>query len=89
MKYALITTFETTEPYFFREILDEKIEGDFAGVIWVELPEDSLITPKTHKYTGESFVEIPSFFADEDTFRPSPRPIGSGALTNADQPVVM
>lgn len=58
MKYALITTFENIKPYFFREIWDEKPEGDFNGVIWVELPDNSEITPQTHRYTGSGFEKF-------------------------------
>lgn len=89
MKYALITTFEAEQPYCFREVLEQRIEGDFEGVIWVELPDGSPISPRTHKYTSEGFVEIPPPSPDKDTRRPSPRPIDPDTLTNTDQPVVM
>ena len=59
MKYALITTFEAEQPYRFCEVLDQKIEGDFPGVIWVEMPDELQVTPQTHKYTDEGFVELP------------------------------
>jgi len=84
MKYALITTFDVEQPYSFREVLLEKIEGNFNGVIWVELPDDSEITPQTHKYTEEGFVELPP--------RPPRKiriPVDPVECTSTEQPTVL
>jgi hypothetical protein len=63
MKYALITTFDVEQPYSFRQVVTEKPLGDFNGVIWVELDDDSNITPRTHKYNGTGFEELPPLSA--------------------------
>ena len=85
MKFALITTFEAEQPYRFCEVLDQKIEGDFPEVIWVELSDDSTVTPQTHKYTDEGFVELPP---------PAPMserrtPVDPAECTNTEQPTVL
>jgi len=84
MKYALITTFDIEQPYSFREVLLEKIEGDFNGVIWVELPDDSEITPDSHRYTENGFEKLPE---------PSPSVISisidPSECTNTEQPTVL
>jgi len=84
MKYALITTFDVEQPYSFREVLLEKIEGDFNGVIWVELPDDSEITPQTHKYTDKGFEKLP-----EPPPRVIPTPVNPAECTNTEQPTVL
>jgi len=84
MKYALITTFDVEQPYSFREVLSEKIQGDFNGVIWIELPDDSEITPQTHKYTDNGFEKLP-----EPPPRVIPTPVDPAACTNTDQPTVL
>ena len=84
MKYALITTFDVEQPYSFREVLSEKIQGDFNGVIWVELPDDSEIIPKTHKYTDNGFEKLP-----EPPPRVTPTPVDLTDSTNSDQPIVL
>lgn len=82
MKYALITTFDVEQPYSFREVLLEKIEGNFNGVIWVELPDDSEITPNTHKFNGMEFELLPPK-------PPLPTPVNPAECTNTEQPTVL
>ena len=85
MKYALITTFDVEQPYSFREVLPEKIQGDFPGVFWVEITDDLEITPKTHRYTDNGFEELP----------PLPAPVerlitvNPAECTNTEQPTVL
>jgi hypothetical protein len=55
MKYALISTFEPEQPYSFKQVCDEKMLGDFNGIIWIELPDDVDIDPTTHIYTENGF----------------------------------
>jgi len=84
MKYALITTFDVEQPYSFRQIVSEKPEGDFSGVIWVELSDDSDIDPRTHKYTENGFEKLP-----DPIPRVEPTYVDPAACTNTDQPTVL
>jgi hypothetical protein len=84
MKYALITTFDVEQPYSFREVLPEKIQGDFPGVFWVEITDDLEITPKTHRYTDNGFEKLP-----ERPPRVIPTPVNPAECTNTEQPTVL
>jgi len=88
MKYALITTFESEQPYRFCEVLDQKIEGDFPGVIWVEIPDDLQVAPKTHRYTGEGFVECPIDPLFELS-KARKAPVDPAECTSTEQPTVL
>lgn len=57
MKYALISTIDTEKPYRFCETADVKFNVTEPALFWVEC--DDNITPYTHKYTDEGFVELP------------------------------
>jgi hypothetical protein len=85
MKYALITTFEAEQPYRFCEVLDQKIEGDFPGVIWAEIPDELQVTPQTHKYTDEGFVELPP----PPPPKPRLEPINPAVCTNTEEATVL
>lgn len=60
MKYALISTIDVEKPYRFCETADFNFPVTEPALFWVELKaEEQNITPQTHKYTDEGFVEIP------------------------------
>jgi hypothetical protein len=56
MKYALISTIDVEQPYRFCEVSDVKFNVTEPALFWVECTDD--ISPLTHKYTDEGFVEL-------------------------------
>jgi len=67
MKYALISTVELEQPYSFRQVCIEKPIGEFNGIFWIDLPEDSVIDPTTHIYTDSGFELKPVINSSENS----------------------
>lgn len=81
MKFALITTFEPDHAFRFCQVVDEVPFGDFNGVLWIPLSDDS-ITPETHKFNGTEFVLLPP--------KPTlPTRVDPAECTNTEQPTIL
>jgi hypothetical protein len=57
MKYALISTIDVEKPYRFCEVSEFRFSVTEPALFWVEC--EANVTPQTHKYTDEGFVELP------------------------------
>ena len=54
--FALISTFETEQPFRFCEVAVEQFPVTEGVLFWVDCPEG--VTPQTHKWNGIEFIEI-------------------------------
>jgi hypothetical protein len=80
MKYALISTIDVEQPYRFCEVSDVKFNVTEPALFWVKCTDD--ITPLTHKYTDEGFVELPKI-------ERKPRPTSSTENSDNNTPTVL
>ena len=65
MKYALISTIDVEKPYRFCETSEFRFPVTEPALFWVEC--EANVTPQTHKYTDEGFVELPPLPVSEVT----------------------
>ena len=55
--FALISTIDVEKPYRFCETAEVPFPVTEPALFWVDCPEG--VTPRTHKYTDQGFVELP------------------------------
>ena len=55
--YALISTIDVEQPYRFCETSEVKFPVTEPVLFWVDCPAG--VSPETHKWDGDKFVEIP------------------------------